>query len=102
MTLEVPEKFRKKGISQSMVNNALELWGDSVKGIEGLWNKSSTNTKILNDALADGKSLLDAIFYTPTGRIAEKNGFDSATLMNFKQNDDGTYSFMNVIFEKQD
>jgi len=81
---------------------AIEYFGDRVTGIEGTWNSSSTNTKVVNELLLQGTSLENAIRETFTGRYAIKNGYSEVVIENVEPDlkRPGLYKKIRVIFKQ--
>jgi len=90
LEINVPPALKGQGIGRQMFQKALNLGGDRVKGIRGLWTydsegKMSDNlsTFLKNwDYLGGSFKANDAAFTTFTGKIARENGFSNVKIIS--------------------
>jgi len=92
--------MRSQGIGTQMFDDAVKTFGDNIKGIQGLW-LSGDNLKTFNKSIKSGASVRDAVFSTPTGKWAKKNGFNTIEWgANSSFNSDNTAQAIQVIFRR--
>lgn len=87
LSFDVLEDLQRKGIGAAMYKKTYEYFSSKyqIKGIQGIWLKPSmmpsgtsvNYTEFWKTYAAKGKN---AVFDTPTGRWAEKNGFTEVNL----------------------
>ena len=98
LDFDVPENLRRSGIGSQMFQDALNYFGDNVKGIRGLWVEGD-NLNQLNKALKSGMNMAEAVFSTPTGKWAKQNGYDTFEQVGSSVGDEGIEG-IELIFKK--
>jgi len=98
LDFNVPDGMKGQGIGTEMFDDAIKTFGKEVKGVQGLWLEGD-NLKAFNSAIEAGKSVKDAVFSTPTGKWAKKNGFNNIEWgANSNFNSDNTANAIQLIF----
>ncbi len=98
LDFNVPDGMKGEGIGTNMFNDALKTFGDDVKGIKGTW-VGGDNLSAFQKALKKTNDINVAIFSTPTGKWAKRNGFDQATITGSHVGENG-YEGLEIIFNK--
>ncbi|QTE21825.1 hypothetical protein [Polaribacter cellanae] len=100
LDFNVPKGMRGQGIGTEMFDDAVKTFGKDIKGIQGLW-LGGDNLGAFNKAIKSGSSIQNAIFSTPTGKWAKKNGFNTVEWgANSVFNSDNTAEAVQLIFKK--
>jgi hypothetical protein len=88
-----------------MFNRMMDAFGQAAKSIRGVWNKGpagekSTNIDKVNELVASGMVLQDAVLHAWTVTRARKRGFDSVFVHETSQESAGVYTRIVVVIRK--
>ncbi|XLS30041.1 DUF6443 domain-containing protein [Flavobacteriaceae bacterium M23B6Z8] len=98
LDFHIPEGMRRQGIGTAMFNHAVETFGNAIQGIKGTW-LDGDNLSTFQKVLRETGDMNKAIFSTPTGKWAQKNGFDQAKVTGGHVGENG-YEGIEIIFNR--
>jgi hypothetical protein len=88
-----------------MFNRMMDAFGEAAKSIRGVWIKRSTgeistNIDKVNELVASGMALEDAVLHAWTVTRARKRGFRTALVDETSQESTGVYTRIVVVIQK--
>ncbi len=88
-----------------MFNRMLDAFGEAVKSIRGVWIKrttgeASTNIDKVNELVASGMALEEAVLHAWTFTRAKKRGFGTVFVHETSQDATGVYTRIVVLIQK--